>query len=58
MSFEETEKELVQNFSAIGYDINKMIADNKLFIDYVYIERNEIEETGEFDLEGIFIRLE
>ena len=58
MSFEENEKELIKNFSAIGYDINKMISDNKLYIDYVYIERKEIEETGEFDLEGIFIRLE
>lgn len=58
MSFEENEKELIKNFSAIGYNINKMIGDNKLYIDYVYIERKEIEETGEFDLEGIFIRLE
>ena len=39
--FEENEKELIKNFSAIGYDINKMISDNKLYIDYVYIERKE-----------------
>jgi circadian clock protein KaiC len=57
MSFEENETDLAKNFSSLGYDLEDLIANKKLFIDYVYIERKEIEETGEFDLDGIFIRL-
>jgi len=57
MAFEETEQELIQNVAALGFDLKKLIADKKLHIDYVHIERSEIEETGEYDLEGLFIRL-
>lgn len=57
MSFEENETDLSKNFASIGFDLEELIAKKQLFIDYVYIERKEIEETGEFDLDGIFIRL-
>jgi len=57
MSFEETSKDLTQNVKSLGFDMDAMIADNKLKIDYVRVERSEIEETGEYDLEGLFIRL-
>jgi len=57
MSFEENETDLARNFSSIGFDLNNLIARKLLFIDYVYIERREIQETGEFDLDGIFVRL-
>ena len=57
MSFEENETDLAKNFSSLGFDLDDLIARKQLFIDYVYIERREIEETGEFDLDGIFIRL-
>jgi circadian clock protein KaiC len=57
MAFEETEQDLVQNVRSLGFDLNKMIADNKISVDYVRVERNEIEETGEYDLEGLFLRL-
>jgi circadian clock protein KaiC len=57
MSFEENETDLANNFSSLGFDLNALIAQKQLFIDYVYIEKREIEETGEFDLDGIFIRL-
>jgi circadian clock protein KaiC len=57
MSFEETGKDLAQNVTSLGFDLDKMIADKKLRIDHVRIERSEIDETGEFDLEGLFIRL-
>jgi circadian clock protein KaiC len=57
MSFEETSKELTQNVRSLGFDLEAMIAENKLTIDYVRVERSEIEETGEYDLEGLFIRL-
>ena len=57
MSFEETEEELATNVSSLGFDLNNLIASKKLFIDQVVIERSEIEETGEYDLEGLFVRL-
>ena len=57
MAFEETEQDLVQNVRSLGFDLDKMIAENKISVDYVRIERTEIEETGEYDLEGLFLRL-
>ncbi len=57
MAFEETEEELVKNFASLGFDLDDLVAKNKLLVDYVYLESSEIEETGEYDLEGLFIRL-
>jgi len=57
MSFEETFEDLAKNFSSFGFDLKDLIARKKLAIDYVRIERSEIKETGEFDLEGLFVRL-
>jgi circadian clock protein KaiC len=58
MCFEETSEDLTKNFSSLGFDLNDLVARKKLAIDYVRIERSEILETGEFDLKGLFIRLE
>ena len=57
MAFEETAEELTQNFASLGFDLDKLIANGKILIDYVYIDPSEIEETGDYDLEGLFIRL-
>ncbi|MCL5095974.1 MAG: circadian clock protein KaiC [Candidatus Omnitrophica bacterium] len=57
MSFEETEEELAQNMASLGFDLPALVRQKKLDIDYVRIERSEIEETGEYDLEGLFVRL-
>ncbi|HTM08639.1 MAG TPA: circadian clock protein KaiC [Verrucomicrobiae bacterium] len=57
MAFEETEDDLAKNVASLGYDLKELIGKKKLVIDYVHIERSEIEEAGEFDLEGLFIRL-
>lgn len=57
MAFEETGKELAQNVASLGFDLAKLQDEKKLNIDFVRIERNEIEETGEYDLEGLFVRL-
>jgi circadian clock protein KaiC len=57
MAFEETAKDLTQNVASLGFDLKDLIARKKLMLDFVYIERSEIEETGEYDLEGLFIRL-
>jgi circadian clock protein KaiC len=57
MSFEEKSEELAKNFASLGFDLIDMVARKKLALDYVHIEKSEIEETGEYDLEGLFIRL-
>jgi circadian clock protein KaiC len=57
VAFEENAAELTQNVRALGFDLEELEAQDKLVIDYVHIERSEIEETGEYDLEGLFIRL-
>ena len=58
MAFEEKAEELEMNVSSLGFDLKKLQADKMVRIDHVHIERSEIEETGEYDLEGLFIRLE
>ncbi len=57
MAFEEKEKDLADNFASLGFEVRTLIKQKKLIVDYVYIERSEIEETGEYDLEGLFVRL-
>ncbi len=57
MSFEETGEELVKNVASLGFDLSDLAKQKKLALDHVRIERSEIEETGEYDLEGLFIRL-
>jgi circadian clock protein KaiC len=57
MAFEETDKELGQNVASMGFDLPALCGKKKLFLDYVRVERSEIEEAGEYDLEGLFIRL-
>jgi circadian clock protein KaiC len=57
MSFEETNEELTKNVASLGFDLEDLIKHKKIALDHVYIERSEIEETGEYDLEGLFIRL-
>ncbi|XHR97809.1 circadian clock protein KaiC [Mucilaginibacter sp. UC70_90] len=57
MAFEEKADELASNVASFGFDLNKLQDDKKLRLDHVHIDRSEIEETGEYDLEGLFIRL-
>jgi circadian clock protein KaiC len=57
MAFEETTPDLASNFASLGYDLKALAAQKKLVIESVHIERSEIEETGQYDLEGLFIRL-
>jgi len=57
MTFEELPEDVIKNARSLGFDIDNLIAKKKLFLDYVRVERNEIQETGEYDLEGIFVRL-
>src|SRR5471030_3352374 len=57
LAFEETAEELAQNVRSLGFDLDDLIEKKKLSVDYIHIERSEIEEAGEYDLEGLFIRL-
>ncbi len=57
MMFEENAQELTDNVRSLGFDLDELVGQKKIVLDHVHIERSEIEETGEYDLEGLFIRL-
>jgi len=57
MTFEETPQDLAKNFYSLGFDLPEMMSRGLIETDHVSITRGEIEETGEYDLEGLFIRL-
>jgi circadian clock protein KaiC len=57
MTFEETAEELTQNVRSLGFDLAHLVDRKRLLIDFVRVERSEIDETGEYDLEGLFVRL-
>ena len=57
MAFEETSDELTENVASLGFDLPALVAKKKLLVDYVFVDRAEYQETGEYDLEGLFIRL-
>ncbi|KFF04178.1 circadian clock protein KaiC [Flavobacterium reichenbachii] len=57
MSFEEPSADITLNVKSLGFDLEKLKAEKKLAVDYVRVERAEIEEAGEYDLDGLFIRL-
>jgi circadian clock protein KaiC len=58
LTFEENAAELAQDVRSLGYDLESLIAQKKLIVDYIHVDRSEIEETGEYDLEGLFVRLD
>jgi len=57
MSFEESIPDLTKNAASLGFDLARLAADKKLFLDHVLITRSEISESGEYDLDGLFIRI-
>src|SRR5215213_5949093 len=57
LMFEENSEELTANVRSLGFDLDRLAAQKKIALDHVHIERSEIEETGDYDLEGLFIRL-
>jgi circadian clock protein KaiC len=58
LAFEESPEEMARNVASLGFDLKALAESKKLFLDYVRIEPSEIEETGEYDLEGLFVRLQ
>ena len=57
ISFEESLEEIAENVSSLGFDLHDLVRRKSLFMDYVHVDAAEIEETGEYDLEGLFVRL-
>lgn len=57
ISFEESEKELTANVASLGFDLNDLVKRKKLWLEYIRVERSEIVQSGEFDLEGLFVRI-
>jgi circadian clock protein KaiC len=57
LAFEEKAEELTANVASLGFDLEKLQKEKKIRLDHVHIDRTEIEETGEYDLDGLFIRL-
>ncbi len=58
IAFEENERELIENTASIGWNLRELIRNQQLLLDYIYIEPSEIEETGEYNLDGLFVRIE
>src|SRR5436190_23414956 len=54
VAFEESAKELTENVRSLGFDLDKLQRQKKLLVDYIHVERSEITETGEYDLDGLF----
>ena len=57
IAFEETAEELAANVRSLGFDLDKLTDQKKLLVDHIVLDRSEIEENGEYDLDGLFIRL-
>jgi circadian clock protein KaiC len=57
IAFEETAADLAENVRSLGVDLDRLVARRRIAIDHVHLERSEIQETGEYDLEGLFVRL-
>ncbi|MHB1049687.1 MAG: circadian clock protein KaiC [Bacteroidota bacterium] len=57
ISFEETEKELTANVASLGFDLESLVKQKKVWVEHIHIEQAEIEQGGDYDLEGLFIRI-
>lgn len=58
LTFEETAEDLITNTTSLHWDLGELVAAKKLVIDYVHVDRHEIAETGEYTLDGLFVRLQ
>ncbi|HEY9166624.1 MAG TPA: circadian clock protein KaiC [Candidatus Kryptonia bacterium] len=57
ISFEETEEELTANVASLGFDLDSLVERKKIWLEHIHVERSEIEQSGEYNLEGLFIRI-
>jgi len=57
VSFEETENELTSNVASLGFDLDDLVKRKKISLEHIHIDRSEIEHSGAYSLEGLFIRI-
>ena len=57
ITFEERVDDLIANVASLGFDLPQLMAEKKLRLDHVHLDPSQIEEAGEYDLEGLFVRL-
>ncbi len=57
ISFEETEKELTANVTSLGFDLGSLVKHKKIWLEHIHVEKGEIEESGEYDLKGLFVHI-
>ncbi|MEN6342715.1 MAG: circadian clock protein KaiC [Methanospirillum sp.] len=57
VAFEEKVEDLEKNFASLGFDLPDLVEQKQLALDHIYIDRSEFMEAGEYDLEGLFLRL-
>ncbi|NPU69477.1 circadian clock protein KaiC [Bradyrhizobium sp. 83012] len=57
IAFEEQPEDLIKNVGSLSYDIERLIEQRKIVVDHIHLDRNEIEEAGDYDLDGLFIRI-
>jgi circadian clock protein KaiC len=58
LAFEEREQDLIKNVASLGFDLGDLVERKLIALDHIHVDRMEIEESGEYDLEGLFLRLE
>ena len=58
VTFEERPGDIVDNVASLGFALNKLVDDQKIAFEYIALDRSELEEAGDYDLEGLFLRLE
>ena len=57
MSFEESIPDLTKNVASLGFDLDRLVTEEQLFVDHVSLTRSDYGETGEYDLDGLFVRI-
>ncbi|MGZ8724276.1 MAG: circadian clock protein KaiC, partial [Aeromicrobium sp.] len=57
VSFEETADDLVANVASLGFDLAQLESDDQLVIDHIDVVCGELEEAGDWDLDGLFVRI-
>jgi circadian clock protein KaiC len=58
VTFEERPIDIAANVASLGFDLQTLIDQNKLHIEHIAIDPTEVAEAGDYDLEGLFLRLE
>ncbi|MEL5879086.1 circadian clock protein KaiC [Cereibacter sphaeroides] len=58
VTFEERPEDIVNNVASLGFELDKLIEEEKIAIEHIAVDPSEVAEIGDYDLEGLFLRLE